>query len=215
MAKILLIERKHAGGPTFVLGLMKKGYQVENVPSGSSALTSMDDGQPHLVVVNAASMRTSGRRICRSIRRKDENVPIVLIVDKSPISLDEVPADVVLLLPFTLQKLLNRIRQLLPSSNVIRVGELVLDVENRSVRCKGRRASLTPRLVALLKVLIDQRGEVVERKTLYCKAWETDYTEDMRTLDVHISWLRQALEEDPRNPEFLKTVRGVGYRLDI
>jgi DNA-binding response OmpR family regulator len=58
-------------------------------------------------------------------------------------------------------------------------------------------------------------GEVLEREDIFRKVWNTEYTEDTRTLDVHISWLRQALEQDPRKPQFLKTVRGVGYRLDV
>jgi DNA-binding response OmpR family regulator len=67
----------------------------------------------------------------------------------------------------------------------------------------------------LLKTLIDHPGEVIERKTLFSHVWETDYTDDTRTLDVHISWLRRAIEEDPKKPVHLKTIRGVGYQLEI
>jgi DNA-binding response OmpR family regulator len=74
---------------------------------------------------------------------------------------------------------------------------------------------LTPRLVHLLKTLIEHRGEVIERKALFSQVWETNYTDDTRTLDVHVSWLRQAIEADPDAPQFLKTIRGVGYRLDV
>jgi DNA-binding response OmpR family regulator len=69
--------------------------------------------------------------------------------------------------------------------------------------------------VELLKVLIEHRGEVIERKTLFSQVWETNYTDDTRTLDVHVSWLRQAIEADPDAPQFLTTIRGVGYRLDV
>jgi DNA-binding response OmpR family regulator len=64
-------------------------------------------------------------------------------------------------------------------------------------------------------MLMNHHGEVVERERLFRQVWNTDYTGDTRTLDVHISWLRQAIEKDPRNPKFLKTIRGVGYRLDV
>ena len=67
----------------------------------------------------------------------------------------------------------------------------------------------------LLKALMDRPGEVIDRQELFRMVWETGYTGDTRTLDVHISWLRQAMEEDPRHPRFIKTVRGVGYRLDV
>jgi DNA-binding response OmpR family regulator len=69
--------------------------------------------------------------------------------------------------------------------------------------------------MSLLKILLDHRGEVIERKSLFSQVWETDYTDDTRTLDVHVSWLRHAIEADPKNPKLLKTVRGVGYRLDV
>ena len=74
---------------------------------------------------------------------------------------------------------------------------------------------LTPRLVELLKALMAQPGEVIDRTVLFSKVWETEYTDDTRTLDVHISWLRQILEDDPRHPRYIKTLRGVGYRLDV
>jgi DNA-binding response OmpR family regulator len=95
------------------------------------------------------------------------------------------------------------------------VGPIRLDLEKRRVRCLGKSTKLTPRLVVLLNLLMEKHGEVVEREPLFKKAWETNYTGDTRTLDVHISWLRRAIELDPENPKFLKTIRGVGYRLDI
>jgi DNA-binding response OmpR family regulator len=87
-------------------------------------------------------------------------------------------------------------------------------MRNRRVSCNGREERITPRLVKLLKMLIEHRGDVVQRETLFKSVWDTAYTGDTRTLDVHISWLRQAIEEDPRHPQMLKTVRGLGYRLD-
>ena len=97
---------------------------------------------------------------------------------------------------------------------MVKTGEFELDVENRFVRYGEKQIALTPRLVDLLKVLMDHKGEVVERKALFSEVWDTDYTDDMRTLDVHISWLRQALEEVPKRPKYIKTIRGIGYRLD-
>ena len=73
----------------------------------------------------------------------------------------------------------------------------------------------TARLMDLLNMLLDHRGEVVEREKLFTKVWKTTYVGDTRTLDVHISWLRDAIEKDPRKPDLLKTIRGVGYRLDV
>jgi DNA-binding response OmpR family regulator len=218
-AKILLIEGKRSDRPSFVAGLARKGYQVESVANGSAALARLEPLSPDLIIINAASMRTSGKRICQSIRANAHGAHIVLITDAQSVETIEKEelANVVLTLPFTLQKLMNRIRPLLPAEkkDLLEVGALQLDASQRWVRIGTRQTSLTPRLVLLLKSLMEQPGVVIEREALFKKVWETTYTEDTRTLDVHISWLRRAVEDDPRNPQIIKTIRGVGYRLDI
>ncbi|MCE1252004.1 MAG: response regulator transcription factor [Anaerolineae bacterium] len=214
---ILLIEGKRADKPTFGFGLVRKGFQVDTVANGSAALDYLSANTPHLVLVNAASMRTSGKRICQSIRKQYPNLPVVLVVEAGGEVFDTLDADVVLTLPFTLQKLLNRLRPYLPveDKDALKVGPLTLDVEQRRLKIDDRQVSLTPRLVILLKSLMDHPGEVVGREDLFRTVWETAYIGDTRTLDVHVSWLRQAMEDDPRHPQYIKTVRGVGYRLDV
>lgn len=214
---LLLLESKHADHPAFTPALRKKGFVVELVSSGSEALARLADGfAPELVVVNAATLRTSGKRICQSLREKAAGLPILLILDEDRDG-EKMDADAILLLPFTAQKLVNRIRHLLPGDgkDSIHAGPIRLDIEKRMVRCSGKQARLTPRLVHLLKALIEHRGEVIERKALFSQVWETNYTDDTRTLDVHVSWLRQAIEANPDAPQLLKTIRGVGYRLDV
>jgi DNA-binding response OmpR family regulator len=213
---LLVIEVKHAEIPSFASDLQKKGFDVHIAQNGSKAVALLKEVSPSLVVINAASLRSTGLRICQSIREKDLKLPIILILeDDKEVSKDA--ADAILTLPFTVQKLVNRIKPLLPGDgkNVLHVGPIRLDLEKRRVRCLGKSTKLTPRLVTLLHLLMDKHGEVVEREPLFKKVWETNYTGDTRTLDVHVSWLRRAIELDPDNPKFLKTVRGVGYRLDI
>lgn len=218
-AKILLIEGKRADRPSFVMGLTRKGYQVVGVVNGAEALARLESFLPDLIIVNAASMRSSGKRICQSIRAHAPNVHIVLITEaqQSGNLEREALANVVLPLPFTLQKLINRIRPLLPTQQkeVLQVGGLQLDPVQRWVRVGNRQTSLTPRLVSLLKILMEHPGEVIGREYLFKTVWDTTYTEDTRTLDVHISWLRRAIEDDPRNPQYIKTIRGIGYRLEM
>jgi DNA-binding response OmpR family regulator len=215
-AKVLWIEGKRAESPPFVPGLRKKGYIVETVPTGSEALVQLPSFDPDLVVINAASMRTSGKRICRSVRESANGVPVLLIAEHDGVT-EDLCAHVVLELPFTTRKLLNRIKPLLPGNgeNMLHEGPLRLDLERKRVRCQGREATLTPRLAQLLKTFMDHPGEALERERLFRDVWNTEYMGDTRTLDVHISWLRQAIEENPRKPRFLKTIRGVGYRLDV
>lgn len=213
---VLIIEGRHAEIPSFASDLQKKGFNVESAKSGAEAISRLKKVSPHLVVVHAASLRSSGVRICKSLQAKRKKLPIILILDEKK-SVAKETADVILNLPFTVQKLSNRIKPLLPSDekNVIRSGPIHLDTEMRRVNCLSKSSKLTPRLVSLLKILMDHHGEVVEREHLFKKVWETDYTGDTRTLDVHISWLRRAIELDPLKPKFLKTIRGVGYRLDV
>jgi DNA-binding response OmpR family regulator len=216
-ATLLLIEGNHADHPSFTPALRKKGFIVEQASSGTLALARLADGfAPELVVVNAATLRSSGKRICQSLREKAAGLPILVILDEDR-GVEKISADAVLSLPFTAQKLVNRIRHLLPGDgkDSIHAGPIKLDTGKRMVRCLGKQARLTPRLVDLLKILIEHHGEVVERKALFSKVWDTNYTDDTRTLDVHISWLRQAIEVDPDSPQLLKTIRGVGYRLDV
>ena len=213
---LLIIEGRHAEIPSFANDLQKKGFDIRTFQNGSQAVAKLKQINPAMVVINAASLRSTGIRICLSLRKKDSKLPIILILEKEK-PVDKELADSVLALPFTVQKLVNRVKALMPGdgSNMVNVGPIRLDVEQRRVKCLGKSTKLTPRLITLLNILMDKHGEVVEREALFKKVWETNYTGDTRTLDVHISWLRRAIELDPDNPKFLKTIRGVGYRLDI
>ena len=215
VAKILWIEGKRAS-PFFIPKLQKKGYLIETVPNGKAALLKVTAYDPDLVVVDAASLRTSGSRICRSLQEEVVGLPIILIVEADRKLPEDICANVVLHLPFTIRKLVNRINPLLPggSNRVLNSGPIHLDLERRLVRCEDRETHLTPRLTRLLRMLMENTGEVLERKNLFRRVWKTEYTGDTRTLDVHVSWLRSAIERDPRRPKYLKTIRGVGYRLD-
>ncbi len=215
-ARILWVEGTRTDTKSFVSSLQKKEYWVEMVPTGSAAVARLVEIDPDLAVVNAASLRSSGKRICNEIRSKAKELPIVLIVSPEHLISGVTSANVVLELPFTSRKLLNRIVPLLPGAgkNVLHVGFIRLDLERKRVRCMGREARLTPRMSHLLQVLLLHAGEAVDRQRLFSEVWDTQYIGDTRTLDVHISWLREALEENPRQPQFLKTIRGVGYRLD-
>ncbi len=216
-AKILVIERRRKEIPTFARGLEKQGFDVVLVGTGSAALARLMEIAPDLVVVNAASLRTSGRRICHLLREADNDLPILLVVTSDVVVNKDPAASLVLTLPFTLRKLSNRVRRLLPGEGdrVLHAGPIRLDLDTRRVRCLSKEARLTPRLSRLLQVMMRRPGEVLERDWLFSQVWETDYTGDTRTLDVHISWLRKAIEPNPRQPRFIKTLRGVGYRLDV
>lgn len=196
---------------------MQRGYAVESVPNGAAALIFFEKQKPRAVIIDAASMRTSGTRICNELRKKSKKLPLLLILPEKNIIDSNDIADQVLVMPFTIQKLLNRLNPYVTANKekILQAGPIRLDLEQRWVYCRGRRARLTPQLFALMEMFMRHPGVVITREELFTKLWETDYLGDTRSLDVHISWLRQAIEKDPRNPVFLRTERGVGYRLQV
>lgn len=214
---VLWIDAKRANDASFIPDLKDKGLTIESVSTGKAALARLETLSADVIVVDAESLRTSGLRICQSIyESQGGNVPVILIVNPDrPVSKD--PAiRFMLKQPFTVRKIYNRIASLIPSdgAKVLKVGAISLDLERHLVTCEEREQHLTPRLANLLKMLMKQPGTVIQREELFQEIWSTDYVGDTRTLDVHISWLRKAIEENPRKPRYLKTIRGVGYRLD-
>jgi len=214
---ILLVEGKRADRPSFMGGLSKKGYQVESVPNGATALKILKEIKPKAIVIDAESMRTSGTRICSSIRKSTEKTPLILIVAEEEKNVNATCVDEVLRMPFTVQKLSNRIKPFMTiHKNKLKiVGPIKLDQKDRWVHCNGKSKRLTPRLFILLNTLLDSPGEVLLRDDLFRKIWETDYLGDTRSLDVHISWLRKAIEKNPQKPILITTERGIGYRLNV
>lgn len=214
---VLIIEGRRGDHPSFAEEMSDKGYQVTKAPSGSGGLEKLDSVDPNVVVIDAASLRTSGVRICQSFRRMDNDLPIILIVDKKRSLPDVVDANLVLRLPFTVQKLINRAEVYRETDDkyIMEEGPIELNTKTQLVSCNDHQTKLTPRLVQILKILMKNHGKVVKRDPLFTEIWDTDYTGDTRTLDVHISWLRQAIEVDPRHPKLIRTKRGVGYMLDL
>jgi len=214
---ILIVEGKRSDRSSFSGGLIKKDYEVRSVPNGNEAVDFVKHEQPQVVIVDASSLRTAGKRICSAVRKETSDTPIILIVDEDIDTAKLKDVNEILVFPFTLQKLLNRIKPFLQrdNNNVLEVDPIKLDLSQRWVYCNGKNERLTPRLFILMKTLMQKPGKLITREDLFKTLWETEYVGDMRSLDVHISWLRKAIEEDPRNPNYIKTKRGVGYYLDL
>jgi DNA-binding response OmpR family regulator len=215
--RILWTGKRRADIPAFVPNLEAKGYKVVFVSTGKDALNQLNDKKkPDVVVIDAASMRTTGSRICKSINAEHPSVPLILINSPDNLPTNEIVADIQLVHPFTIRKLENRIIPFTPSdgNNILKLGPIRLDLDLQVVRCNENEEHVTPRMAALLKMLINKKGQVVERETLFKKIWKTDYIEDTRSLDVHINWLRKIIEKDPEDPQLLVTIRGKGYKLD-
>jgi DNA-binding response OmpR family regulator len=216
---ILLLEKARSPIDWICQSLEKKGYKVSLVHNEQKAIRQAISETPDLIILNATSSKLNGPEICRTLHEKVEEIPIILILAKGETGDDTIGATVILTPPFTSRKLLNRIRRVLKSNEgeIIQVGGLTLSLGTRCVSRGGKstKQRLTPKEFELLKAFMRSPGRVLSRKFLMKKVWKTDYMGDTRTLDVHIRWLREKIEENPSSPVYLRTVRGVGYRFDI
>ncbi|MBI5566298.1 MAG: response regulator transcription factor [Chloroflexi bacterium] len=194
-----------------------KGYVVALASNGKEALNQVREAGPALALVNAATLHTDGQRLCVELREACTSLPIVMVVRHGidPNKLD--CADVVLVRPFTSRKLLNRIGRLLPDSagEVLGSDNLVLNLNTHLLRVGRVEHRLTPMKARLLEEFLRHPGETLSREYLMKQVWQTNYTGDTRTIEVHVRWLRQIIEVDAAQPKLLKTVRGVGYRSTI
>lgn len=214
---ILLIEGKRNVTRCFAADLKRKGYALQVESSGANGLDALKVFKPDIVIINAASLRTNGLRLVNWFHSSLPGTPICLIVAEDEHVTEPEGVNFFLRLPFTVQKLVNRLRTLENNTHrsVITRGDLVFNSDTHLALYRNKEVRLTPRLADLLEKMMENPGEVLSREDLFKAVWDTDYVEDTRTLDVHISWLRQALEDDPRHPELIRTIRGKGYMLKV
>ena len=165
-----------------------------------------------------------GWDVCRELRRHS-SVPILMLTalgdEVDRIVGLEMGADDYLTKPFSARELVARIRALLRrvaldqtsvANTTLTLGDVVLDLNTRSLMKNGRLLTLRYKEFELLSLLMGKAGQVVSRAEIFDEVWGTDWLGDTRTLDVHIRWLREKLEDDPSQPRYIQTVRGVGYR---
>jgi DNA-binding response OmpR family regulator len=217
---LLLVESKSAGSESLAPSLIKADLQVKIAYTGSEALFMISEGRPDLVVVDATNMRSNGVRTCRRLKKDLGDTPIIHCRNQNQNDDRTAGADVYLVQPFTARKLLNRVRVLIPADDlneeIVRAGPLTLYTSKRSVEILGQgEKRLTPKLATLLNEFLLHPNEVIGRHHLMKVVWDTDYFGDTRTLDVHIRWLREIIEDNPAKPQLLRTVRGVGYIFSI
>jgi len=217
IANILLIESGRPSAPSFASSLEKKGFAVTVHHQVGSAIKSAVKSPPDVLILDAASMRTSGSRLCRTARANLDGVPIILISPEGSGQETTNGFTVNLVHPFTPRKLVNRVHRLLPGDDrySLQAGPIKLNLAQRKVKVHGRESRLTPKQAKLLELFMHNPGKLLTRKQLIREVWLTDYTGDTRTLDVHMSWLRHAVEGNSKTPQYLHTIRGMGYRLDI
>jgi DNA-binding response OmpR family regulator len=219
-ATVLLIEGKRAGNDTLSSALRKEKLLVCIFNTGSAAYSWVEKHEPDIVVFDASTMRSSGVRSCRRLRGALPDTPIIHCREEGELEDRSAEADIYLERPFTARKVLNRIKAVLPTDDwkqeIARAGDITFYPAKRSVDVNGQgEQRLTPKLASLLDVFLRNPNEILGREKLMHDVWDTDFMGDTRTLDVHIRWVREVIEEDPAKPVLLKTVRGKGYIFSV
>jgi len=212
---ILMIGGTGAKATTYVNKLGKR-YQVDVARSGKQGLAQAAKHCPQLIILNAVAMRTTGERICRDVKRAHPTIPVIHI-HPGPSKDASSEAEVVLYTPLSVQRLERTVESLLTTSSddLLNCGPFRFNVTQRVLFAHGEERQLTPKVASLVEIFMRNPGETLPRKALMEQVWHTDYLGDTRTLDVHIRWVRDALENGSKKPQYLKTVRGVGYKLVI
>jgi DNA-binding response OmpR family regulator len=168
---------------------------------------------PDLILLDAASLQTSGDRTCVMLRNAAPDIPILHIKEVTSEERSTSPADVVLAMPLTYRKLHNQLNRCLESklSQTLKAGPFYFNPAHSVLTTPQGEHKLSPKLGKLMETLMRKPNQVVERRDLIKEVWQTDYMGDTRTLDVHIRWIREMIEKNPGQPRYIKTVRGRGY----
>jgi len=216
-ASILLVEKARSSIDWILQSLERKKYEVSLARGEQEAVRRAASETPDLIILNATSPRIDGRKTCLALHENVAEIPIILILAEAKKDEEATGAAFILAPPFTSRKLFNRIRSILKGNEgeTLQAGKLTLNLGTRRVNSGSKERRLTPKELELLKVFMRSPGRVLSRKFLMKKIWKTDFMGDTRTLDVHIRWLREKIEENPSSPVYLRTVRSVGYRFDI
>jgi two-component system response regulator RegX3 len=213
--RVLLVEKDLALSDLLLPSLERKGYLVSLAHSQRQAVSSGRAQPPDILVVDVPSFGSAGYDVLDAVQSRLEGVPLILLLDQGH-ALAGSRAAAFMTPPFTSRKLLYRLGKVaatLPSRE-IRSGPLALDPVRHVLRNGETTFQLRPKESALLALFMNNAGRVLGRPEIMKAVWETDYVGDTRTLSVHVHWLRQKIEQYPRRPRILRTVRGVGYRFD-
>jgi two-component system response regulator RegX3 len=225
--KILVVEDEESFVDALTVGLEREGFEVATATDGHQGLALFKEGNFDVVLLDLMLPKKSGLDVCRDIRLTS-NVPIIIVSAKSEevdmVLMLELGADDYVTKPYRLRELVARIRAVLrrrqdhdhvEMDEVITLGNIRLDIDARRCFVDNEEIKLRKKEFALLRLLLENPGRVLTREVLIDRVWGSDYVGDTKTLDVHIKRLRTLIEEEPKNPSHISTVRGVGYRYEV
>lgn len=226
MARILVVEDEETLAEAISFLLSKEGFDVAVAASGPAAIESFDKSGADLILLDLMLPGLSGTEVCRQIRTKS-SVPIIMLTAKDS-EIDkvvglELGADDYVTKPYSSRELIARIRAVLRRGELqdtdldgttLEVGPVRMDTDRHIISVNGEVVAIPLKEFELLEFLMRNAGRVLTRVQLIDRVWGSDYVGDTKTLDVHIKRLRAKIEKDPANPEFIQTVRGMGYKME-
>ena len=229
--KILVVEDEQNILEAIKYSMNTEGFEVYGAEDGETGLEMAREILPELVILDVMLPKLDGFEVCRILRR-EMDIPVFMLTAKVE-EIDrvvglEIGADDYITKPFSMRELIARVRNALRRSSksglgrdnlssgndVIQVGNLKIDLTGHIARISEKLIDLKPREFDLLVMLASSRGRVFTREQILERLWGHDYIGDSRTVDVHIRWIREKIEEDPSTPKKIVTIRGVGYRFD-
>ena len=233
--KILVVEDELALQETLVYNLKREGYEVEAVSDGRAALEAARDHHPDLILLDVMLPSMDGFEVTRLLRQ-EMATPVLMLTARDD-EIDrvvglEVGADDFITKPFSMRELMARVKAMLRRVRLVReelahqpapaasesgllvFGDLTIDFIRHEVRKSDRPLVMKPKEFELLVFLAQHRGQVLSREYLLDRVWGWQFTGDSRTVDVHVRWLREKIEDDPARPQRIVTVRGAGYRFE-
>jgi two-component system, OmpR family, response regulator RegX3 len=222
-ASVLVVEDEPSIAEPFARALSRGGFRPTVAGTGAEALRAVRELAPDVVLLDLALPDADGRDVCRQIRAGSD-VPIIIVTASGSVTDRvvglELGADDYVVKPFAVGEVIARIRAVLrrgrgapPVHRQVVVGELTIDRAARRAFIADTELDLTRKEFDLLDRLVRDPGHVVTRETLMSDVWDENWFGSTKTLDVHISWLRRKLGDDPAAPRYIHTVRGVGFRL--
>lgn len=226
MATILLVEDEAVLADTLRYNLEREGYTVLTASDGVTGLDLARSANPDLLILDVMLPKLDGFSVCRILRR-EASLPIMMLTARQDevdrIAGLELGADDYVIKPFSLGELLARVRAILRRSErqptgiereLLTADGLKVDTGSRRVFRSDAEVVLSQKEFDLLVCLMRNKGMALSRDLLLERVWGYDFLGDSRTVDVHIRWLREKIEDDPGKPTYIQTVRGVGYRFN-
>ncbi len=223
-ARILLVEDESSLVETVRYALDREGFSVDVARDGREALDRFHEAEPDLVILDLMLPAVSGLDVCRRIR-ESSTVPIIMVTAKDSeadkVAGLELGADDYVTKPFSVRELVSRVRahlrrsqMVVPVANgsLLKGGPVRMDVDRHEVTIDGASVAFPPKEFELLEAFLRSPGRLLTRELLIQRIWGDDYVGDTKTLDVHVKRVRQKIERDPHDPEWLLTVRGLGYK---